>query len=74
MLKAESRKGLKQTLPDDVFNMNCMESPVSDNFAVLPDFEQSAELIVKHCPRGGEGINAASGKPPSSGLSGNHRY
>lgn len=60
---------------ESVFYMNCTESPVSDKFAaVIPDFEQCAELIVKHC-RGGKGeINAASEKPPSWVLNGNHRY
>lgn len=29
-----------------------VQSPVSDNFAAIPDFEQCAELIVKHCRRG----------------------
>lgn len=60
--------------------MNCGEGPVSDSSAVIPDFEQCAEPIVVHRQRGDgggtgtEGINAASEKPLSSVLSGNHRY
>lgn len=72
--RADSQRGLQQSLPEDVFNMNHTESPVSDNFAVIPDSEQCAELIVKHCRRGGRGINAASEKPLSLSLSGNRRY
>ena len=45
MSRTESQEGLQQ----DEFNMNCIESPFSDNFAVIPDSEQSAELIVNHC-------------------------
>lgn len=49
------------SLLEDEFNISCMESPVSDNIAVIPNFEQCAELIVKHCPRGGRG-NQCSGR------------
>lgn len=40
---------------ESVFNMNCMEGPVSDSSAVIPDFEQCAKLIVVHRRRGDGG-------------------
>lgn len=69
-MRAESQKFLQQS----AFNMNRMKSRFSNNFADVLDFKQFADLIVKPCRREEWVINAATEKPLSSGLGGNHQY